>query len=262
LKEKIHISQKAVPNAHSASTSTTTWLEVGLHFWRELLAKAEEWTTKRPRHHFMPCIETFVDARSPFDCLAMRHASRILMAVLDDLSVISAMRGYTSSFSFLHKVGLVERALVRTIESHLSTSQAKFNILKQMIVASQDLTSPSFEGDECGMVRKRLNFLTSEVRQKAHQLLGEAARLPQSQPMNLITREQHLTRRISEIYRDWSSISLGDRQSIMQELHITDQDEARALQRIEEYLLVKPKEQDREAYDHWVLNGCLTSPTA
>lgn len=240
------------------------WLETGLHLFRGL--RVEYWRSLPGTGgtDYEGLVELSLSALSPVDCLAMRHVSKIILNIinltLDGKMMISHSFVYLAQFSIRKQI--TERALIGAIERELSSSQSHYYDLKEILAyGGRDAETSLADGDDRAHYRTSLQRLGFLARRSMTNFSGNALHLPQRLRFESAQREQHLTWKISEMYRDWNAISTGERESIMQEFGINGSDEDHALRRVEEYLLIDRNIDGLTGYDNWLLDRCLTSST-
>ncbi|KAF7506091.1 hypothetical protein GJ744_012242 [Endocarpon pusillum] len=229
--------------AQSSSTLfiSERWLETGLHlfcrlrveYWRSLLGTG--------RTNYEGLVELSLSALSPVDSLAMRHVSKVILSIINFTleGRLMIYNSFVSLSQFSVRGQLMERAMIGAIEQELSSSQSNFDNLKEILAYScRDAETTLGDEDDRGHYRASLQRLCFLARRSMTRFSGNAQHLPQRLTYKSSQQEQHLTWKISEIYREWNAISAGEREFIMQEFGIKDSDEEHALRRMEEYLLI------------------------
>ena len=245
--------------AQSSSTLfiSKRWLETGLHLFRGL--RVEYWRSLpgAGRTNYEGLVELGLSPLSPVDRLAMRHVSKIILNIInltpEGKMTISRTFVYLARFSLRKE--LTERALIGAIEQELSSSQSHFYDLKEILAYGRREAERTL-GDDRAHYRTSLQRLGLLARRSMTRFSGNAQHLPQRPPYESAQWEQHLTWKISEIYRDWNAISTGERESIMQEFGIKGSDKENALRRVEEYLLIDRNVDGLTA----TISGCWMAP--
>ena len=225
------------------------WLETGLHLFRGLPAKIQELASLGSHMDYASEVEFCLNAIPPTDCLAMRYVSMVFMSIIYANNEVGLI-------SYYHASPHDDRAVIRAIENQLAADEIHLAMLLNVVAIGRQDPETLHKMSASNSIH--LLKLSRQASGFHDSLSQDAHGLPDTKPKKSRFWEQHITRRISGILRNWTTISPHERESIMHELQIEDGDEDRALERLKEFMLIDIDAPFVYPYDEWVLDGCST----
>jgi hypothetical protein len=243
------------------------WLRKGLHMFRGWHGEAEhlgpalplgvepDAIDMRPQYHRL------TDAITPSECLALRHTSLTILAILSGMDDDGVLLGINPEDPTLPEQIFSQRVLITTLEDNLLVDLEFFPQLKRVLRdaeqdAEQDADEDAVNVPDSVAFQRHDMQEGLQARAQCYQtfLLEDFKRVQDGEYIQPFEFEHYITRRIRDIYLEWEEIEAEERQRIMRGFQIADEEEERARELVKSYVLTDYDTPEWKAYRDWVLD--------
>ena len=179
-------------------------------------------------------MENLLDSVSPCDCIAMRHASLAVATFVRAVDHKDFLRCYDEEDHEFKPFS--QRILITVIELQPIASHGRFGYLKFML--DQGKQDPERRStSEKKMNENALSYIKHLGITFHRYLHNDAKRLPERHSRGAWNPQPHITKKIRDIYLNWDTLDIKERQSIIRNFQIKEDDEDKARELVKSFVL-------------------------